>query len=32
MHFRLVDARQVNDFTLRLKFSDGVEGEIDLPE
>jgi hypothetical protein len=30
MHFRLVDARQVHDFILRLKFNDGVEGEIDL--
>jgi hypothetical protein len=30
MHFRLVDARQVHNFTLRLTFSDGVEGEIDL--
>lgn len=30
MHFRLIDARQVQGFVLWLKFSDGVEGEIDL--
>ena len=32
MHFRLVDARQVHDCILWLKFSDGVEGEIDLSD
>ena len=25
MHFRLVDARQVHDFTLWLKFNDGLK-------
>jgi len=30
MSFRLVDARQVHDFVLWLKFSDGAEGELDL--
>lgn len=30
MRYRLVDARYVKGFVLRLKFSDGLEGEIDL--
>ena len=30
MPFRLIDARQVHGFVLWLKFSDGIEGEIDL--
>lgn len=30
MSFRVLDARQVHDFVLRLKFSDGAEGELDL--
>jgi hypothetical protein len=30
MHFRLVDARQIQGCILWLKFSDGVEGDIDL--
>lgn len=30
MPFRLIDARQAHGFVLWLKFSDGVEGEIDL--
>ena len=30
MHFRLIEARQVHGFVLWLKFSDGVEGELDL--
>lgn len=30
MSFRVVYARQVHDFVLWLKFSDGVEGEFDL--
>ena len=30
MHFRLIEARQIQGCILWLKFSDGVEGEIDL--
>jgi hypothetical protein len=30
MNYRLLDARHNSDFTLWLRFSDGVEGEIDL--
>ena len=30
MSFRVVDARQIHDFVLWLKFSDGTEGELDL--
>lgn len=30
MSYRLLDARHVAEFTLWLRFSDGVEGEIDL--
>lgn len=30
MNYRLLDARHISDFTLWLRFSDGVEGEIDL--
>lgn len=30
MPFRPIDARQVQGFVLWFKFSDGVEGEIDL--
>jgi len=30
MSYRLIDARYVAEFTLWLRFSDGVEGEIDL--
>lgn len=30
MPFRLVDARYLHDFVLWLRFSDGVEGELDL--
>ncbi len=30
MRYRLIDARYVKGYVLRLKFSDGVEGEIDL--
>jgi len=30
MSFRLVNARYIHDFVLWLKFSDGVEGELDL--
>lgn len=30
MSFRLVDARQVHDLVLWLKFGDGAEGELDL--
>jgi len=29
---RLVEARFVREFTLWLRFSDGVEGEVDLSE
>ncbi len=29
---RLVEARYVREFTLWLRFSDGVEGEVDLSE
>ena len=30
MAFRLVEARHIQGFVLWLKFSDGVEGDIDL--
>ena len=30
MNYRLIEARHVSKFTLFLRFSDGVEGEIDL--
>ena len=30
MNYRLIDARYVSKYTLFLRFSDGVEGEIDL--
>lgn len=30
MDYRLIDARHVRDFIVWVKFSDGVEGEIDL--
>ena len=30
MHFRLIEARQIQGCILWLKFSDEVEGEIDL--
>lgn len=30
MNYRLIEARHVTQFTLWLRFSDGVEGEIDL--
>jgi hypothetical protein len=30
MLYRLVEARYVREFTLWLRFSDGVEGEVDL--
>ena len=30
MHFRLIEARQIQGCILWLKFNDGVEGEIDL--
>ena len=30
MLYRLVEARYVRAFTLWLRFSDGVEGEVDL--
>ena len=32
MLYRLVEARYVREFTLWLRFSDGVEGEVDLSE
>ena len=30
MNYRLIEARHIAEFTLWLRFSDGVEGEIDL--
>ena len=30
MNYRLVEARYIRDFVIWVKFSDGVEGEIDL--
>lgn len=30
MTYRLIEARHIAQFTLWLRFSDGVEGEIDL--
>lgn len=30
MHYRLMEARHVRGFVVWLRFSDGVEGEIDL--
>lgn len=30
MNYRLVEARHVAQYTVWLRFSDGVEGEIDL--
>ena len=32
MDYRLIDARYVGNFVVWVKFSDGVEGEIDLRE
>ena len=32
MLYRLVEARYVREFTLWLRFSDGVEGEVDLSD
>ena len=32
MDYRLIDAKYVRDFVVWVKFSDGVEGEIDLRE
>lgn len=32
MDYRLIDAKYVRDFVVWVKFSDGVEGEIDLQE
>ena len=32
MLYRLVEARYVREFTLWLRFSDGVEGEFDLSD
>ena len=32
MLYRLVEARFVREFTLWLRFSDGVEGEVDLSD
>jgi hypothetical protein len=30
MNYRLIEARRIAEFTLWLRFSDGVEGEINL--
>lgn len=30
MHYTVVDARYIRDFTIWVKFADGSEGEIDL--
>lgn len=32
MDYKLIDAKHVRDFIIWVKFSDGVEGEIDLRE
>ena len=32
MRFRLIEARQIQGFVLWLKFSDGVEGDIDFSD
>ena len=28
--FKVIDARYLRDYVLRLKFNDGIEGEVDL--
>jgi hypothetical protein len=30
MYYNVTDARYVRDFTVWVKFEDGIEGEIDL--
>ncbi len=30
MNYRLIEAKYVRDFVIWVKFSDGIEGEIDL--
>ena len=32
MHYRLTDAKHISGYVLHLKFSDGLEGDIDLRE
>ncbi|MGQ0749643.1 MAG: DUF2442 domain-containing protein [Betaproteobacteria bacterium] len=32
MHYRLVDAKHISGYVLHLKFSDGLEGDVDLKE
>jgi hypothetical protein len=32
MNYRLIEARYVGGYTLRLKFSDGREGDVDLQD
>jgi len=32
MHYRLIDAKHISGYVLHLKFSDGLEGDVDLKE
>ena len=32
MHYRLTDAKHISGYLLHLKFSDGLEGDVDLRE
>lgn len=32
MRYRLIEARHVSGYVLRLKFSDGLEGDVDLKD
>ena len=32
MHYRLTDAKHISGYVLHLKFSDGLEGDVDLRE
>ena len=32
MHYRLIDAKHVSGYVLHLKFSDGLEGDVDLKD
>lgn len=32
MYYRIVDAKYIGEYVVWLKFSDGVEGEVDLKD
>ena len=32
MHYRLTDAKHISGYVLHFKFSDGLEGDVDLRE